>query len=405
MLFVIFCLGELRAVLQVVIEQVSRQKSTIEQLLTRIESLEDSNKNHQMLIDQMTYKYYGSNEVNRGNLRLLSKKLNGKLPSRNPVVKLVSKKRARPRAVKIKHKPRAVQIKPELNDEISEVSMKILSKQKSLPENGSINLAGAPIAKPIEIHDSVSYLSSSEINSDSLVSIDEVLWKYRRYIVTEKVSALARRLAIEAVFGNDILKKCTPKGRTKLPALPTDLLYTLKQTLLNACPSYWAKPVQFEDVWNKKCLSGLKALCNEARYPRSPISNLRSKSLLPPTARPVHSVGNALPSSEIDKSTLISLNEFMSRHSSVIRSGKYKIFHWCRFLAREVYFGPAVLKRCTPFGRSDHFGLPTLELNQLKQAVLSCCPSYWSDLDEFEKQWDLNASSILSKLCANYREK
>ncbi len=387
-----------RAILEVVIGQVSKQKSIIEQLLMRIAAMEESNQKHQMLIDQMIYKVSGScalNKVNQEGLSSLTKKLNKKLPfSRSPVVKRVPRKRLRAQPVKFKAGS---------DNQITEGSIKRITQQKfkeSLPKKQNnyptklccINVAGAPIAKPITLNRGVFSLSSWKNDTKSLASIDEVLCKYNCYIVGGKITALARRLAAEAVFGNDVLKQCTLKGMRQFPALPTDLLYVIKQTLLNTFPSYWDNPAQFEIMWDKEYAPGINSLCKSRRHIKPSVRSKLTKSPLQPTVRPIHSL-NALPSSIIDKTKLMNFDEFMSFHSCTIRSGRYKMYYWCRLLARDVYFGTDVLKQC----RGDHLSLPTLELNLLKQAVLSC---FSCDQDEFERQWDSNG---IHKVCAYFR--
>ena len=42
-----------------------------------------------------------------------------------------------------------------------------------------------------------------------------------------------------ALFGLDILERCTPLGTGKLPALPVEELMKLKQIMLHYFPQYW----------------------------------------------------------------------------------------------------------------------------------------------------------------------
>ncbi len=75
------------------------------------------------------------------------------------------------------------------------------------------------------------------------------------------------KLAELAVFGPDVLKKCTPMGvgKKNLPALPQDELYFIKQAILNNTPSVWDNLDYFEEIWNKQCMSYLGAVCARKR--------------------------------------------------------------------------------------------------------------------------------------------
>ena len=67
-------------------------------------------------------------------------------------------------------------------------------------------------------------LSSSEIDQGKLLSVVTVLQKYQNLcgqIVTESnLRQLCVKLAKEAVFGEDVTKRCTPSGTRDLLRLP-----------------------------------------------------------------------------------------------------------------------------------------------------------------------------------------
>ena len=50
---------------------------------------------------------------------------------------------------------------------------------------------------------------------------------------------LAVKLARECVFGEDIMRQCTPFGAGKLPGLPVRELQWLKQLMLERFPEFW----------------------------------------------------------------------------------------------------------------------------------------------------------------------
>ena len=75
------------------------------------------------------------------------------------------------------------------------------------------------------------------------------------------------KLARESFFGEDVLAQCTVMGFGKLPALPTEELNELKQTLFSLFPRHWSNPVDFESVW-KDCAESLGQLCKRLRLDR-----------------------------------------------------------------------------------------------------------------------------------------
>lgn len=127
-----------------------------------------------------------------------------------------------------------------------------------------------PVALPIKIKPNE--LPSSEIDQSSLQSIDAVLSNYQHFITANKPAALARRLACEAVLGIEAMIKCTNGGCSnkygnKYPALPSDMMYIIKQTVLNVFPIYWTNLSEFEEVW-KKCSEGIGSTCSLLRRQR-----------------------------------------------------------------------------------------------------------------------------------------
>ena len=68
---------------------------------------------------------------------------------------------------------------------------------------------------PITIASRSNSLPSSFIDRSGLCTIEEVLLKYPKLKVEGKMGKLTCRLAQEAVFGTEIMKRCTPYGTLK----------------------------------------------------------------------------------------------------------------------------------------------------------------------------------------------
>ena len=93
-------------------------------------------------------------------------------------------------------------------------------------------------------------VSSSEIVRKSLSDPAAVVAKYSNYHSLSKVQTLAQKLANQAYFGENVLKKCTVVGFRDYPALAQAELNKLKQTIFNLFPQYWANPTEFEATWS-----------------------------------------------------------------------------------------------------------------------------------------------------------
>ena len=94
-----------------------------------------------------------------------------------------------------------------------------------------------------------SEMSSEEIARSGLKSIPEVLLKYPDLQSECKIGKLAVKLAREAVFGDAVLRRYTPKGWQDMPALPQRELNMLKTALYKNLPRYWSCPEAFEKKW------------------------------------------------------------------------------------------------------------------------------------------------------------
>ena len=101
-------------------------------------------------------------------------------------------------------------------------------------------------------------LPSSAINKEKLASVEEVMKKYPKLRQESKAGTLACKLAKEAIFGADIMKKCTPRtSRAKE-------LKVLKKAMYTRFPQYWGNKVEFEPVW-KRCLESVQQYCKRMR--------------------------------------------------------------------------------------------------------------------------------------------
>ena len=73
-------------------------------------------------------------------------------------------------------------------------------------------------------------LQSSDINKDELISVEKVIAKYLKLKPECKAGKLACKIAKEAVFGANVMKRCTPVGNTEFPGLPEKELQQLKKS-------------------------------------------------------------------------------------------------------------------------------------------------------------------------------
>ena len=63
-------------------------------------------------------------------------------------------------------------------------------------------------------------------------------------------------------------------------------------------------------------------------------------------------------------------------------------------LARESFFGEAVMLKCTVAGDRELPGLPEHEVQLLKNQILTLFPGYWNSPVEFEPLWIKCTKSI-----------
>ena len=92
-------------------------------------------------------------------------------------------------------------------------------------------------------------MSAAEIPKEKLKTIAETFQKYTSLRTESKIGVLAVKLAREAIFGDDLLRKCTPRGWSDMPALPQAELNLLKCTLYEQFPRFWTCPEEYEKTW------------------------------------------------------------------------------------------------------------------------------------------------------------
>ena len=108
-------------------------------------------------------------------------------------------------------------------------------------------------------------LPSEEIPKDKLTTPQTVLLKYRKLRGDALAGNLSVKLAKEAYFGEEVMRKCTLKGNRGLPGLPHKELSQLKQTLFSVFPKYWSNPAEFEPVWAKSS-TAIGQACKAIRF-------------------------------------------------------------------------------------------------------------------------------------------
>ena len=128
----------------------------------------------------------------------------------------------------------------------------------------AVTAPSTSIATNVRTKSSNTYLPSSVINKAKLKESSEVILKYPKLRSPSNVGTLAIKLAREAVFGEEVLAKCTVYGDRELPGLPVEELQQLKQTLLAQYPDYWRSQHEFEPLW-KTSTDAIGQLCKRLR--------------------------------------------------------------------------------------------------------------------------------------------
>ena len=126
---------------------------------------------------------------------------------------------------------------------------------------------------------SVQIFPSSEIDRGSLLTMDEVVHKYHKLVKKGKVQRLALKLAHEAAFGKEVLKRCSLNGKGNYPALPAGSLNSIKQTILDTFPKYQKQPFLFESAW-RRCMRSIGHSANSLRRQEGDKTSKESASIM-----------------------------------------------------------------------------------------------------------------------------
>ena len=94
--------------------------------------------------------------------------------------------------------------------------------------------------------------------------MEEIIYANSKLATESRVSTLAVRIAIDVLFGKEVMRQCTPQGCRDKPALPRDELYTLKREIFQLFPKYHRDAAGFEGVWSN-CIAALGQACKRLR--------------------------------------------------------------------------------------------------------------------------------------------
>ena len=121
-----------------------------------------------------------------------------------------------------------------------------------------------PRCPPVKSRKTCTILASSTIPKATLKDPDEVIARYKNYHTISKAPTLATKLASQAYFGEQVLKRCTVLGYREQPALPIDELNDLRQKLFSLFPQFWTNPLDFESTW-AACVEAIGQCCKRLR--------------------------------------------------------------------------------------------------------------------------------------------
>ena len=105
----------------------------------------------------------------------------------------------------------------------------------------------------------------------------------------------------------------------------------------------------------------------------------------------------------IDYTQLCSPEDVVNRNQSLLMKSKLRTL--AKKLAREAYFGPDILEKCTVKGIGRHHALPKKQLHDLKMYLKSLSvPRIVSTAIEFEVEWK-NCLESVGQACKSLRTK
>ena len=137
------------------------------------------------------------------------------------------------------------------------------------PTAGQQGTSAAPFQAaplPIKAANPDKALPSNVVQKEKLVAPSGIFAKYPNLRCLSKVKkTLAVKLARDAIFGDDVLIRCTVAGERDHPGLPVNELSQLKQVLFTQFPQFWPSPIEFEPLW-KDCVDSIGQACKRLRF-------------------------------------------------------------------------------------------------------------------------------------------
>lgn len=290
-------ISQLKSAMEIVIEKVLAIQATMEEVDTRLNCLEESHKK------QKVFNKFIKKHINQSNESLKNCSTSRTILSQAKLLNDQTSKSASNSAAKVRHnlggkpnetnatrtkvkrkrQPKLAKLPKFKIDQRKKKTTRVIKSGLPLTIHSSLSQHNvAPLASPIHYLKKNAYaLPSSEIDHSSLSSVDEVLQKYDYCIREGKVSLLAVKLAQEALIGEKVMRRCSPKGCSKHPALPVDSLYAVKQAVLTAFPQFWNKLGRFEKIW-RDCEQELGLVCYRYRMRLHDDKDLTEQQLEPP---------------------------------------------------------------------------------------------------------------------------
>ena len=92
------------------------------------------------------------------------------------------------------------------------------------------------------------------------MTIEDSLKGCKELKTAEKARLLAKKLAREAIFGEEVMKQCTPEGTKQLPVLLKEEMF-FSEASFPAVPQFWYSPAEFEKLWKTKCWLAVEQAC------------------------------------------------------------------------------------------------------------------------------------------------
>ena len=147
---------------------------------------------------------------------------------------------------------------------IIEAATSYTGPSSSTPEQQYSTISPQQQGPLLQINQYSNYLPLSEIPTHQLRICDDVIAQHRKLINDDCVGTLCQILAKEAIFGKDVMERCTVTGRGGTHALPFQPMNDLKAKMFQLLPRYHSAPEQFEPVW-KKCMVAIEQACGRLR--------------------------------------------------------------------------------------------------------------------------------------------